>query len=162
MSKEGQVVSPSVERVRAAAEAAGLRIEIVTLPVAAKTAKLAAEAIGCDVAQIASSLVFAGAESRRLALLLTSGGHRVDLGKAAEAVGEPLERADAGRVRAETGFAIGGVAPLGHLSPLPVWMDRTLLDHEVVWAAGGRAETVFSVAPTELARATGAVLADLA
>jgi prolyl-tRNA editing enzyme YbaK/EbsC (Cys-tRNA(Pro) deacylase) len=154
-------MSPSVQRVREAAEAAGLTIEIVTLSVAAKTARLAAEAIGCDVGQIANSLIFAGAESGRLVLLLASGARRVDLDRAAAAVGEPLERADAGRVRAETGFAIGGVAPLGHLSPLPVWMDRTLLDHPVVWAAGGRAETVFSVAPAELARATGAVLADL-
>jgi prolyl-tRNA editing enzyme YbaK/EbsC (Cys-tRNA(Pro) deacylase) len=154
--------SASVARVAEAARAAGLAIEIVTLPVAAKTAKLAAEAIGCEVAQIANSLVFAGAETGRLHLLLASGRHRVDLDKAAAAVGERLERADPARVRAETGFAIGGVAPLGHLAPLPVWMDRTLLDHAVVWAAGGRAETVFSAAPADLARATRASLAELA
>jgi prolyl-tRNA editing enzyme YbaK/EbsC (Cys-tRNA(Pro) deacylase) len=163
MSKEGArlEVSPSVERVRAAAEAAGLSIDIVVLPAAVKTARLAADAVGCGVAQIANSLIFAGARSGRLVLLLASGGHRVDLEKAAAAVGEPLERADPGRVRAETGFAIGGVAPLGHLAPLPVWMDRGLLDHPVVWAAGGRAETVFSVDPADLARATGATVADL-
>lgn len=155
-------LSPSVARVAEAARQARLDVEIVTLPVAAKTARLAAEAVGCEVAQIANSLIFAGAQSGRLVLLLSSGANRVDLDKAAAAVGERLERADAGRIRTETGFAIGGVAPLGHLTPLPVWMDRALLRHDIVWAAGGRAETVFSVAPAELARATGATLADLA
>ena len=153
-------LSPSVARVAKAARQTGLAIDIVTLPVAAKTAKLAAEAVGCHVGQIANSLIFAGARSGQLVLLLSPGGRRVDLDRAAEVVGEPLKRADPDRVRAESGFVIGGVAPLGHLTPLPVWMDRTLLDHDVVWAAGGRAETVFSVSPAELARATGATIAD--
>jgi prolyl-tRNA editing enzyme YbaK/EbsC (Cys-tRNA(Pro) deacylase) len=90
-------------------------------------------------------------------LLLVSGANRVDMGFAAEAAGEPLARADADEVRARTGFAIGGVAPIGHLEAPRIWIDRDLMRFATVWAAAGAPDAVFAISPGDLARATGAV-----
>jgi prolyl-tRNA editing enzyme YbaK/EbsC (Cys-tRNA(Pro) deacylase) len=90
---------------------------------------------------------------------LTAGGNRVCPDKAAALAGEPLGRADADLVRAETGFAIGGVAPVGHLAPVPAWLDPRLTDFDIVWAAAGTPRHVFAIAPTELQRITGATVA---
>ncbi|MEL7173419.1 MAG: YbaK/EbsC family protein, partial [Pseudomonadota bacterium] len=87
--------------------------------------------------------------------------NRVDIEKVAASTGERLGRADPKRVRAETGFAIGGVAPIGHAAPVPVLMDRSLLDHDTVWAAAGAPDAVFAVAPQALAEATGARIIDV-
>jgi prolyl-tRNA editing enzyme YbaK/EbsC (Cys-tRNA(Pro) deacylase) len=95
-------------------------------------------------------------------LFLTAGGNRVDPAKAAALVGAPLEKADAASVRAATGFAVGGVAPVGHLRPIETWLDPRLLDFEVVWAAGGTPHHVFAVDPAALATAAAAALADFA
>lgn len=95
-------------------------------------------------------------------LFLTAGGNRVDPAKAAALVGAPLEKADAAGVRAATGFAIGGVAPLGLLRPIETWLDPRLLDFDVVWAAAGTPNHVFAVAPEALATAATAVVADFA
>lgn len=149
-------MSSSVERVRTAAANAGLEIEIVQMPASTRTATQAAAACDCNVAQIVKSLVFQGADTGELKLFLASGRHQVDMDLARAAAGEPLARADPNRVRARTGFAIGGVAPLGHLQPLPTWIDETLLSFDTVWAAAGAPNAVFSVDPTTLQRATGA------
>ena len=140
----------SIDRVRAAAEAAGVAIEILHMPDSTRTAEEAAAACDCNVAQIVKSLIFSGVDSGALKMLLVSGSKSADLELAAEAVGEPLERADPKRVRAETGFAIGGVSPIGHLQPIECWMDETLLDHELLWAAAGAPNAVFSIAPEKL------------
>lgn len=150
--------SDSVQRVQQAADALGLDIEVLTLPVSARTAQLAADGLDCAVGQIVKSLIFRGAESGQLRLLLVAGDHQADLARVAILVGEPLNKADATEVKRHTGFSIGGVAPIGHLEPVPVWMDEALFAHERVWAAAGRPETVFAVSPSALQQATGAVI----
>lgn len=148
----------SVNRVKKAALDAGLEIEIVTLPDSARTAAQAAAACDCHVGQIAKSMIFEGASSGQLILVLVSGAHDLDLIRAARLIKEPLGRADLKRIRTQTGFAIGGVAPIGHLCPMPTYMDAALLEYETIWGAGGAPETVFEVAPDLLLRATGATV----
>jgi prolyl-tRNA editing enzyme YbaK/EbsC (Cys-tRNA(Pro) deacylase) len=154
-------LSKSVRRVEETAAALGLAVEVRRL-CPSRTAEDAARACGCAVGQIVKSLVFRGRDSGALVLLLVSGANRVDLQAAAAAAGEPLARADADEVRARTGFAIGGVAPVGHLETPRIWIDRDLMRFGTVWAAAGAPDAVFAVAPAHLARATGAVPANLA
>ncbi|WP_193188582.1 YbaK/EbsC family protein [Nisaea sediminum] len=154
-------MSKSVNRVKAAAEAAGLATEILRMPDSTRTAEEAATACGCEVGQIVKSLIFKGAESGELKLLLVSGSNQVDLGKAAALAGEPLERADPKEVREITGFAIGGVAPIGHLLPVASWMDEDLLGYGKIWAAAGAPNAVFETEPDALRDAAGATVAKL-
>ena len=148
----------SVDRVMAAASNAGLEVEIVTMPESTRTAAEAASACGCSVAQIVKSLVFRKAGTQDLVLLLVAGDRQVDLEAAHRAIGTELEKADAKLVREISGFAIGGVSPLGHKSPIPVFIDPSLLDHQLVWAAAGAPNAVFSAAPGKLRDAVGAEL----
>jgi prolyl-tRNA editing enzyme YbaK/EbsC (Cys-tRNA(Pro) deacylase) len=157
----GFVVSNSIARVEKAAAELGLAVEVRRLG-NSRTADDAALACGCAVGQIVKSLIFRGSRSGALVLLLVSGANRVDMARAAQAAGEPLARADADEVRARTGFAIGGVAPIGHIEAPRIWIDRDLLRFDVVWAAAGAPDAVFAVAPADLARATGAAPAQLA
>jgi prolyl-tRNA editing enzyme YbaK/EbsC (Cys-tRNA(Pro) deacylase) len=147
--------SPAVERVRRALEAAGITAEIVELPGAARTAKLAAEFLGCEVAQIANSLVFRGATTNQALLVMSSGAKRVDLKKLERVAGEPIAKADAEFVRAATGFAIGGVAPVGHTGDLRRFVEVSLASHADIWAAGGHPNTVFRLGYADLLRITG-------
>jgi prolyl-tRNA editing enzyme YbaK/EbsC (Cys-tRNA(Pro) deacylase) len=126
----------------------GIEATIVETGESARTAEEAAAAVGATVGAIVKSLVFA--RDGEPELLLVSGANRVDSRRLG------LERADADRVRAVTGFAIGGIPPVGHLHPLVVRFDEDLLAHEVVWAAAGTPRHVFAIAPAELLRATGA------
>lgn len=151
--------SASVARVRAEAARLGLSIEVVRLDASARTAKDAAQACGCEIAQIAKSLVFRVTETDRHVLFLTGGHRRVDQDRAAALVGARLEKAAAASVRAATGFAIGGVSPIGHLNPIETWMDPGLLDHAVIWAAAGTPNHVFKVEPARLRDAAGAKVA---
>jgi prolyl-tRNA editing enzyme YbaK/EbsC (Cys-tRNA(Pro) deacylase) len=147
----------SVERVRAALAAAGHADSITEFPAGTRTAADAAATVGCTVAQIAKSIVFrAGARS---AVIITSGANRVDPAKAAAALGVSLARADADWVRQITGFAIGGVAPVGHLTPPLLLLDQDLLALDPIWAAAGSPSHVFRTSPTELLRITGATVA---
>lgn len=155
-------MSSSLERVRAALAAAGVEAEILEMPGSTRTAAEAAAESGCHVDQIAKSIIFRGETSGHVALFLTAGGNRVDAALASALAGQPLGKADAALIRAETGFAIGGVAPVGHLSPAPVWMDERLFDFDLLWAAAGTPRHVFAIAPLELQRITGAVRADFA
>jgi prolyl-tRNA editing enzyme YbaK/EbsC (Cys-tRNA(Pro) deacylase) len=154
--------APSVARVRAALAAAGLTTEIVALPDAARTARAAADALGCDVAQIANSLVFRGERTNAPVLVMSSGANRVDLARLADALGEPAGKADAAFVRESTGFAIGGVAPVGHLARLRTLVEASLQRFDAVWAAAGHPHTVFRLTPAELVRITGGDVVDLA
>nr|WP_275981986.1 YbaK/EbsC family protein [Frigidibacter sp. ROC022] len=140
-------------------EAAGLEAGIVEMPSETRTAQQAAAAAGCSLDQIVKSIIFAGTGSGRIFLFLTAGGNRVDPGRASELAGEPLGRADADLVRRHTGFAIGGVAPVGHLSPVPSFWDPRLNDFDRVWAAAGTPRHVFPAAPDDLLRLTGARVA---
>jgi Cys-tRNA(Pro) deacylase len=149
------------DRVAAAAAAAGLEIGVRRFPEGTRTAADAAAAVGCDVAQIVKSLVFLA--DGRPVVALVSGADRLDPARLAAAVGaREVERADGEAVRAATGYAIGGVPPFGHSEALPVLMDRSLLDHDLVWAAAGRPDAVFAVTPADLQRVARAELADLA
>lgn len=152
-------MSKSVKRVRAALEAVGIAGEIRETALA-RTAKDAADALGCTVDQIAKSIIFRGEESGQAILFLTAGGNRVDSARASALAGEALGKADADLVRAQTGFAIGGVAPLGHLTPIRAFFDPRLLDFPVVWAAAGTPHHVFPAEPQVLAQACGAQVAD--
>jgi prolyl-tRNA editing enzyme YbaK/EbsC (Cys-tRNA(Pro) deacylase) len=146
----------SMARVARAAKDAGLEIRILKMTQSTRTAEEAAEAAGCDVSQIVKSLVFENTSTKKLELMLVSGSHNADMDYISERYGLSFARCNVRRVREETGFAIGGVAPIGHLSPIRIYMDRTLLDHERVWAAAGRPDSVFSVDPKALASAIGA------
>jgi prolyl-tRNA editing enzyme YbaK/EbsC (Cys-tRNA(Pro) deacylase) len=146
----------STRRVAQAAEQAGLAITIRIMPDSTRTAQDAAAACGCAVGQIAKSLIFQRQDTQGLVLLLIAGDRQADLEQAALRVGAPLIKADAKDVRARTGFAIGGVAPLGHLATVETFIDPALLDHQTVWAAAGAPNAIFSVCPKRLQQATGA------
>ena len=148
----------STERVLQAASAAGLNIEFRVMPESTRTAEEAALACGCSVGQIVKSLVFQRVDTSALVLLLIAGDRMADLPAVAREVGAELVRADPKRVRRETGFAIGGVAPIGHLATLPVFMDAALLGHESVWAAAGAPNSVFRVDPKQLCEAASATV----
>jgi prolyl-tRNA editing enzyme YbaK/EbsC (Cys-tRNA(Pro) deacylase) len=157
----GDVVNalPSAaERVRQAAEALGLAIAIRVMPAATRTAEEAAAACGCAVGQIVKSLIFKGKESERAYLLLVSGTNRVNEKAVGGHLGEAIIRPDAEFVRATTGFAIGGVSPIGHNPPLVPFLDTDLLQYGTVWAAAGTPNAVFEVDPRALRDATGAVV----
>jgi prolyl-tRNA editing enzyme YbaK/EbsC (Cys-tRNA(Pro) deacylase) len=145
--------SPSVQRVRKALDEAGLQADIVELPGAARTAKAAADFLGCDVGQIANSLVFR-LQSGAPLLVMSSGAKRVDLDRLAALAGEPVGKADAEFVRRTTGFAIGGVAPVGHAEPLRTFVEESLAAHRELWAAAGHPHTLFRLTYADLLRIT--------
>ncbi|MEH7826533.1 YbaK/EbsC family protein [Gemmobacter denitrificans] len=153
-------MSKSLARVIQALRAAGIDCQPVEMPNETRTAQQAADAAGCALDQIVKSILFAGEGSGRLYLFLTAGGNQVDPAKASALAGEPLGRADAAQVRAVTGFAIGGVSPVGHLSPSPEFFDPHLLAFPVIWGAAGTPRHIFPIAPADLLRITGAQLAD--
>ena len=148
-----------MKRVKAALDTAGIPAEIRETALA-RTAADAAAAVGCEVDQIAKSIIFRGETSGRAVLFLTAGGNHVDPAKAALVAGEPLGKADAALVREQTGFAIGGVAPVGHLSPIRAFLDPRLTEFPLVWAAAGTPHHVFSATVEQLRAASGAELAD--
>lgn len=149
-------LAPASRRVLAAAEGLGLAVTIRIMPDSTRTAMEAASACACLVDQIVKSLVFRGRASGKPYLLLVSGINRVDETKAGAAIGEELERPNAAFVRDATGFAIGGVSPLGASQPIPVFFDPHLLDFELVYAAAGTPNTIFSIDPKALAAALNA------
>jgi len=154
--------SPSVERVRAALAAAGHHTRIVELSGAARTAQAAAGFLGCDVAQIANSLVFRLARSGEPLLVMSSGANRVATARLQALVGEPVDKADAAFVRAHTGFAIGGVAPVGHAERIRTVIDSDLARHAEIWAAAGHPHTVFCLDFGALVRLTGGMPTEVA
>ena len=160
-------MATSAERVAAALQALGHEPDIRVFGESTRTSADAAAAIGCDVAQIAKSLVFRARGSSRPVLVIASGVNRVDEAAVAAALadrlgGARIERADAGFVRDATGFAIGGVAPVGHATPPHVVIDRDLLALPAIWAAAGTPNSVFALTPAELVTLTGGVVADIA
>ena len=156
-----EAMHPNVARVADAARRAGIEIEVERFPEGTRTAAEAAQAVGCDVAQIVKSLVFMANEAPVLALV--SGSNRVDLDRLAAATGaSEARRADGDEARAATGFAIGGVPPFGHSESVTVVVDRDLTTHEWLWAAAGLPDAVFRISPSELLRVSGGTVADLA
>ena len=159
LGAKGLPMSKSLKRVRAALEAAGITPEIRE-PGETRTAEMAAAAVGCALDQIVKSIILQGADSGRIRLFLAAGGNRIDAARASELAGEALVRADAAAVRTATGFAIGGVAPVGHLTPSPTWADARLMDFAQVWAAAGTPRHVFAIAPARLVALAGATVAE--
>jgi prolyl-tRNA editing enzyme YbaK/EbsC (Cys-tRNA(Pro) deacylase) len=141
---------PASHRVLTAATELGLRVEIKVMPASTRTAVEAAKACGCTVGQIVKSLIFQGKTSGKPYLLLVSGTNRVNEHAIEHVVGEPVGRPGADFVRDATGFAIGGIPPLGHPTPLKTLLDEDLLQYETVWAAAGTPNTVFAVDPEAL------------
>jgi Cys-tRNA(Pro) deacylase len=150
----------SVQKVADALAQKGIQAEITEFSESTRTADEAAAAVGCTVGQIVKSLVFA--VDGRPILVLVSGENRVDTHLLAAVAGGPITRANADAVREATGFSIGGVPPVGHATPLRIYLDRDLLQYERVWAAAGTPNAVFPIAPDELVRVTDAIVADLA
>jgi prolyl-tRNA editing enzyme YbaK/EbsC (Cys-tRNA(Pro) deacylase) len=134
-------------------------ITVQAFPQGTRTAVDAARAIGCDVGQIVKSLVFVA--GGRPVVALVSGANRLDERRFAEIAGEPVTKADPETAREATGYAIGGVPPFGHATDVPVFMDRDLLGYRVVWAAAGRPDSVFGVAPERLRELSNATVLDL-
>jgi len=153
------IVSKSLKRVRAALEGLGHPATIVETPLS-RTAAQAAKAVGCEIDQIAKSIIFRGETSGEAILFVTAGGNTVDAAKASALAGEPLGKADAALIRAQTGFAIGGVSPVGHLNPIRTVMDPRLLDFAEIWGAAGTPTHVFSANPSEIERMSLAQVAD--
>ncbi|MEL7098249.1 MAG: YbaK/EbsC family protein [Pseudomonadota bacterium] len=137
-------MSKSLKRVRAALAAAG-HPDTTQETALARTAQDAAKALGSEVDQIAKSIIFAGQQSGAAILFITAGGNTVDAEKASALAGEPLGKADAALIRAQTGFAIGGVSPIGHLTPPRAFFDPALDAYDIVWAAAGTPTHVFSL-----------------
>ncbi|WP_108835677.1 YbaK/EbsC family protein [Tateyamaria sp. Alg231-49] len=152
-------MSKSLKRVRSALEAAGVDTEIRETPLA-RTAADAANAIGCEIDQIAKSIIFRGENSCAAILFITAGGNQVDPEKAAHLAGEPLGKADASLIRTQTGFAIGGVSPVGHLSPITAFFDPQLAEFPNIWAAAGTPHHVFRSNPQDLVKISGAQISD--
>lgn len=134
-------------------------IEVRQFPQGTRTAVDAAQAVGCDVAQIVKSLVFLAAGQPVVALI--SGANRLDEKRLGAVAGEPVAKADAETARGATGYSIGGVPPFGHATQVHVFMDQDLMQHRVVWAAAGRPDSVFEIEPERLRELSGATLADL-
>ena len=155
-------LSVSAQKVQAALAAAGVDCQVVELPDSTRSAQEAAQAIGCQVEQIVKSLVFRTRQTRRAVLVLASGPNRVNEKRIGQLLGEPIERADADFVREATGFAIGGVPPLGHDRELPTLLDESLRRFETVWCAAGTPHAVFEIATEALLAALpGASVADV-
>ena len=137
----------------------GIGVSVKQFPAGTRTAVDAARAVGCDVGQIVKSLVFVAAG--RPVVALVSGANRLDERRLGAAAGEPVEKAGADVVRSATGYSIGGVPPFGHATEVPVFMDRDLLQHSVVWAAAGRPDSVFEIEPERLRELSQAMVVDL-
>jgi prolyl-tRNA editing enzyme YbaK/EbsC (Cys-tRNA(Pro) deacylase) len=155
-------LSGSAQKVQDALTRLGFPMQVVELPASTRTAVEAAQAVGCSVGQIVKSLIFKGRESGRPLLLLVSGSNRVDMEKAAAAIGEALDKADADFVRQHSGFAIGGVPPVGHAEALDTLIDVDLLQYSEVWAAAGTPNAVFRISPGDLVRVTGGRVVSIA
>jgi prolyl-tRNA editing enzyme YbaK/EbsC (Cys-tRNA(Pro) deacylase) len=149
---------PSAQRVQ---DILGPRFTVVEFGESTKTAADAAAAVGCAVAQIAKSIIFRAAESNRAVLVITSGTNRVDEKKVRALLGEKIERADADFVRAKTGFAIGGVPPVGHAAPPVVFADQDLRQYGTIWAAAGTPNAVFELTWDDLVALTDGTAADV-
>lgn len=147
-------LSASAQRVQAALEKHGMDCQVQEMSQTTRSAAEAARAVGCTVGQIAKSLVFKRRESKRAVLVITSGANRVDEARLEDILSESVDMADPDFVRDQTGFAIGGVPPLGHTQPLEVFIDEDLMQYPDIWAAAGTPRAVFRLTPDQLLKIT--------
>lgn len=143
-------LSASAQRFQDILKQRGFAHQVIELPASTRTAREAAQAVGCQPGQIVKSLVFKALQSQTPLLVLASGPNRVDEQRLSELAGEPIGKADADFVRQWTGFAVGGVPPLGHKEPVAAFIDETLLEYETLWAAAGTPHAVFELTPADL------------
>jgi len=150
------MTTSSTQRVKDALEKLGIPVTVQELPDSTRTAVEAAAAAKCQVGQIVKSLIFQTVTRQEPVLILTSGANKVDEKLVGAQLGEPIQFAPPNFVREETGFAIGGVSPYGLIKEIPIYIDRDLLDHSIIWAAAGSHHAVFSIQPQTLIDTTGA------
>jgi prolyl-tRNA editing enzyme YbaK/EbsC (Cys-tRNA(Pro) deacylase) len=155
-------LSESARRVQTYLQERGFAFEVQESAGSTRTAQDAAARVGCDVGQIAKSLVFKEKQSGRLILVIASGANRVDVKKIEKHTGMKLGMVDGASVKAQVGFAVGGVPPAGHNEPLETLLDPDLKKHEAIWAAAGTPNAVFRLKPEELASLTDGRWIDLA
>jgi prolyl-tRNA editing enzyme YbaK/EbsC (Cys-tRNA(Pro) deacylase) len=148
-------LSPTAQRVQDLLTARGFPCKVIEFEKSTRTSQEAADRAGCALGQITKSLIFKGRDSGKPILVLTSGANRVDEARLAELAGEPIARPDADFVRNVTGFAIGGVPPLGHAQAMETFVDEDLMQYETVWAAAGTANAIFELTPKQLQQMTG-------
>jgi prolyl-tRNA editing enzyme YbaK/EbsC (Cys-tRNA(Pro) deacylase) len=148
-------LSPTARKIQDLLNEQGYQITVIEHAESTRTAQEAADRAGCELGQIVKSLIFKGQKSGKPILVLTSGANRVDEKRITEYAGEPIGRADADFVRAVTGFAIGGVPPLGHAQEIETYLDEDLLQYETIWAAAGTPNAIFELTPADLQKMTG-------
>jgi prolyl-tRNA editing enzyme YbaK/EbsC (Cys-tRNA(Pro) deacylase) len=153
------ILSASAQKVQDALHARGFNYEVTESEHVTRTAAEAAEVVGCTVGQIAKSLVFRTVDSGQPILVIASGANRVNEQRIAAFVGQPIGKADANFVREHTGFAIGGIPPLGHVKLLTVVIDQDLLQYGEIWAAAGTPNSLFRLDPQDLPAMTGGQVA---
>ncbi len=152
-------LSSSAQKVQDQIKSLGFDYIVIEHAESTRTAQEAAERAGCELGQIVKSLIFKGKESGKPILVLTSGANRVDEKRIGEYAGEAIGRADADFVRAVTGFAIGGVPPIGHAQKLETYLDEDFLQYPTVWAAAGTPNAIFELKTSDLQKMTGARVA---
>ena len=145
----------SAQRVQNILDEHNLSLQVVEFPDSTRTAQEAADVIGCELSQIAKSLVFRRRDTGAPLLVIASGANRVSEKAIKELIGEKVEKADAAYAQERTGYAIGGIPPVGLLEPMETFIDEDLLSHEVIWAAAGTPHAVFSLTPQALVEITG-------
>lgn len=148
-------LSPTAQKVQDLLTSQGFNYTVIEHAESTRTAQEAADRAGCELGQIIKSLIFKGKTSNKPILVLTSGANRVDEKQISEYAGESIVRADADFVRAVTGFAIGGVPPLGHLQKMETYLDEDLLQYKTVWGAAGTPNAIFELTPDDLIKMTG-------
>ena len=152
-------LSPSAQKIQDALRALGYNYTVIEHAESTRTAQEAADRAGCELGQIVKSLIFCGRTSGKPILVLTSGANRVDEKRIAEYAGEPIGRADADFVRMVTGFAIGGVPPIGHAQPMETYLDEDFLQYLTIWAAAGTPNAIFELTTDDLQKMTGGKVA---
>ncbi|MEM3703937.1 MAG: YbaK/EbsC family protein [Candidatus Bathyarchaeia archaeon] len=147
-------LSPNAQKIQEAIRALGFQYEVIEFQQATRSSQDAAKAIGCYVGQIAKSIIFRTSVSKKPVLVIASGANKVNEKRIAHFVNEPVEKADAEFVREMTGFAIGGVPPVGHLQKIETFIDEDLFNYEVIWAAAGTPHAVFALSPQDMVKMT--------
>jgi len=148
-------LSPSAQKIQDLLNSLGYNYTVIEHAESTRTAQEAAERAGCELGQIVKSLIFKGKESGKPILVLTSGANRVDEKRISEYAGESISRADADFVRATTGFAIGGVPPVGHAQTMETYLDEDFLGYQTIWAAAGTPNAIFELKTFDLQKMTG-------
>jgi prolyl-tRNA editing enzyme YbaK/EbsC (Cys-tRNA(Pro) deacylase) len=148
-------LSPSAQKVQDQIKSLGHDYTVIEHAESTRTAQEAADRAGCELGQIVKSLIFKGKASNKPILVLTSGANHVDEKRISEYAGEAIGRADADFVRAVTGYAIGGVPPVGHIQRMETYLDEDFLQYETIWAAAGTPNAIFELKTSDLQKMTG-------